>query len=613
MSILFLLTPTPMPSTPVDFNPYATAFDVPRSPSQSSSFKSWEPSPQPHHRSYSSYSSSSCHSPTKPRRRIWLSCVKYILFGLTLSIVVWLFASRSFIIHGPVEPNKVATAASNLTLTEYIDSHFPPDLAEVDTPHLWITLADARFAATGAANHDVFFKQLNAERRAHYGKLNQRVRDSVIVTLCLDSACPAECMRRDMYCYEGFESRRPSEILPATWPKLASLIELLPNRDVFFVDADVAIRQDPYPVLEPLMEKHDVLAQENVAYDHFNTGFMWMRKSQVMADAWAEVLRMDMQETSRDQFNLNTVLATSENRLQPGAETGDGKLLYDEFVADNGLRVHVLDQRLFRIMHVMELMPWYERHDALVHHTTCADDAPSKLFVAKALGYWSDVDEYYTKPPPLVSIDALSATERDATQLFKLLLAVGHYTDRAVLPPAFVTVTDLPAAQPKAVQGPAAYPVAHLEIAFNVTVLEPKYIRHAQGHLLGQSTLDPKKAREDPAWTRMSRRAKKAREDIAVALTKTSEIDLRRYITFASLVERLQEPDLGTSRHVELVNADQSPFWQWWKFDELPLRYLRPCEQMTAPWDCGEMCRGVDEIKRGPIREEWLPVDEITW
>jgi len=32
-----------------------------------------------------------------------------------------------------------------------------------------------------------------------------------------------------------------------------------------------------------------------------------MKRGPVIADSWNRVLEMDMQETSRDQFNLNTV------------------------------------------------------------------------------------------------------------------------------------------------------------------------------------------------------------------------------------------------------------------------------------------------------------------
>jgi hypothetical protein len=63
------------------------------------------------------------------------------------------------------------------------------------------------------------------------------------------------------------------------------------------------------------MERFDILAQENQAYCHINSGFMWMKRSQVTADAWNSVLEMDFKETSRDQFNFNTVRSSlfSEN------------------------------------------------------------------------------------------------------------------------------------------------------------------------------------------------------------------------------------------------------------------------------------------------------------
>lgn len=89
--------------------------------------------------------------------------------------------------------------------------------------------------------------------------------------------------------------------------------------------------------------------------------------------------------------------------------------------------------------------------------------------------------------------------------------------------------------------------------------------------------------------------------------------DLRRYITFADLVARLLLPDIAFSRHVELVHYDQSPFWPWWQLDTLPVRHLRPCENTTLPWECGELCRGAEELKQGTIQEDWLPVGDIKW
>lgn len=61
----------------------------------------------------------------------------------------------------------------------------------------------------------------------------------------------------------------PSLTPPAS---LAAFIEVLPHRDLFFVDSDVAFRYDPYPHMEPFMATHDLVAQENDSWDHLNTG-----------------------------------------------------------------------------------------------------------------------------------------------------------------------------------------------------------------------------------------------------------------------------------------------------------------------------------------------------
>ena len=185
-----------------------------------------------------------------------------------------------------------ATLGTDLSFSDYLDAHWPLGADGKQHQHLWITLADGLFAKTGAANLDGFIRQLNVERRQKYGRT---VKDTYLVTLCLDEACVVECAERGMHAYGGFERQRPEQILcvlfvllipppasrssdqqpscrRATWPKLASLIEGLPRRDLFFTDADISFAQDPYPHMEPLMDKYDLLAQENDAFSHFNTG-----------------------------------------------------------------------------------------------------------------------------------------------------------------------------------------------------------------------------------------------------------------------------------------------------------------------------------------------------
>lgn len=97
------------------------------------------------------------------------------------------------------------------------------------------------------------------------------------------------------------------------------------------------------------MATHDIVAQENDAFGHLNTGWMYLRQSQVTADAWNAVYEMDLQQTSRDQYNFNTVLDTGRLRTW---ENGS-KPLKSDFVASNGLRVHILDDNLFYSYHFL--------------------------------------------------------------------------------------------------------------------------------------------------------------------------------------------------------------------------------------------------------------------
>jgi len=96
-----------------------------------------------------------------------------------------------------------------------------------------------------------------------------------------------------------------------------------------------------------------------------------MKQSQTTADAWAKVLEMDMQQTSRDQYNFNTVLGTTQLRIDRNSEDPYERPLPSNFTAANSLKVHILDQRLFRIMHLMEDDPVaFERQDSIVSFTS---------------------------------------------------------------------------------------------------------------------------------------------------------------------------------------------------------------------------------------------------
>lgn len=84
---------------------------------------------------------------------------------------------------------------------------------------------------------DLFVRQLNSERK--YGPSKPETR---LIVLCLDDECLYECGARGMYAYGGYERVRPPQVMRATWPKVGAFIDILPHRDLFFVDADVSFR-----------------------------------------------------------------------------------------------------------------------------------------------------------------------------------------------------------------------------------------------------------------------------------------------------------------------------------------------------------------------------------
>lgn len=57
---------------------------------------------------------------------------------------------------------------------------------------------------------------------------------------------------------------------------------------------------------------------------------------------------------------------------------------------------------------------------------TCGDDAQTKMLVAKAQGFWGDVDSYYESPPRLLSIDRLDGEIQDTTKLLQILLTASY-------------------------------------------------------------------------------------------------------------------------------------------------------------------------------------------
>ncbi|ORY66788.1 hypothetical protein BCR35DRAFT_354835 [Leucosporidium creatinivorum] len=518
--------------------------------------------------------------------------------------------------------SKTLLAKDGTTFTSYLDYHFPLTSPSQPAPHLWLTLSDGHWATTGTHALHTFVQRLNSEREAA-GRGDGRRTE--LVVLCLDEGCVRNCEERGVYAYGGYQFTRPEKILVATWPKLAGLIEVLKHRDVFFVDSDVAFKYDPYPYMEKYMKTHDLIAQENEAFDHFNTGWMWMKKSAVTSEAWNQVLKRDLKKVSRDQNNFNEILGTTELRhcdpsdcLSPTSRLP----LKMDFTALNGLKVHILDAGVFRSHHFEVDLPMTQRHESVSLHMTCGDDALTKEYVSKAQGFWGDVKGYYADPPKLLTIDHLSGNRTALIQKMKILLMAAHYTSRALLPPSHATFTDLPPLDSSG--NPtipvrhifSSFPLPHLQSALGVKIVEPSYPSLASQFLVGASVLGKGRRRKDEGWWRGS---EEERVGLALEMHEVAELDMRHVRSFAELHSLLSSPSFSTARTIRLMNLDVSPNsklstptnWAHWTMPTT-LSNVKPCYRVWDPPSCEAICRfeGRREVTV-PEGEGWEALERV--
>lgn len=93
-----------------------------------------------------------------------------------------------------------------------------------------------------------------------------------------------------------------------------------------------------------------------------------------------------------------------------------------------------------------------------------------------------------------------------------------------MVPPEYAAVSDLPESSFVARRSLSTFPLSHLEGAFGIKVLEPRYIQHATSHLLGRSVLNGREERRDRLWRDLPKREKARKLHTAIALTRVSDI-----------------------------------------------------------------------------------------
>ncbi|BGP55110.1 hypothetical protein JCM8202v2_002705 [Rhodotorula sphaerocarpa] len=486
---------------------------------------------------------------------------------------------------------------ASVSLRSYLDSHFG---SPATSPyHVWITMADAKWAGTGTAALYHFIEQLNEERRLVYGSRPGGVKDTKLVVLCLDAACIDEVKRyKDVhghyrgggYAYGGYMHNRPEKLLVSTWPKLAAFTEILPHRDL-----------DPYPHMEPYMNgSFDVVGSENDFGPHINTGWMWLRGTKAVADKWQEVLNRDLETVSRDQVRFNEALDTANRR-----KTGNG-VIRSDFIAPDNVRVHVLDANVFRTHHFDFDRPHAGRDQSVFLHMTCGDDTPTRLYVAKNQGFWSDLDGYYTAPRPMITTDSLTGSRKDVVQMMKVLLTVAYYTHRSVLPPSQVTfLDDLPASHATR-NIYSAFPIPHISAGVQVEILEPNYRRRAASELVGRSILgiNHHKTRVNASQARadlqFSEEELQQRRERVAELDDVVEFDMRHARSLASFLTFLRSDRFTAARAptLKLIHFDQAvpadQHWRKWQFSDL-LDGVDTCRQLDQLPHCESICRGSRE------------------
>lgn len=109
----------------------------------------------------------------------------------------------------------------------------------------------------------------------------------------------------------------------------------------------------------------DVILADNVAHQHGNTGWSYIRSTPATIHLYKTILAMNYEQESRDQTRTNELLETGPRRDElQGSRNFVVKSAFEPLM--DGIRVHILDPAIFRHFHYEWDLQTVDQHRSIV-------------------------------------------------------------------------------------------------------------------------------------------------------------------------------------------------------------------------------------------------------
>lgn len=187
---------------------------------------------------------------------------------------------------------------------------------------------------------------------------------------------------------------------------------------------------------------------------------------------------------------------------------------------------------------------------------------PLKYLLPREKGFWQDIDNYYSAPPPLLLLPALSGTQEELLVQMKQFATLAVQSNRSMVPPSLVTV--------KLFDGEtiirdffSVFPVDELVFDKSLPLLESQYVQHALPYHTGNN-------------------------EMTSSLLAENDINMAAYGGLEQVVDALQQDEWRGRLSITLAN------WQSGRLGGITLDSLndvRTCAKLDKEPGCAQICR----------------------